>query len=289
MTDILRDFVYKAVGPDDIVEAKKQNRHCLYFSCNGVPLPQSWVSVEEELRYIELFFQLGCRMMHLTYQRRNMIGDGCGESANAGLSDFGRTVIKEMNRVGVIVDVAHSGQQTSFEAAKLSCLPVVASHSGVAALNNHVRCKSDKVIKAIADSGGFIGICCYPNFLGRSHDIVFMLDHIDYVVKRFGVDHVAIGTDTAYYTSIEMARECKKIPSRAAIAARKRWEDFWPAVTNAVDPRLASMKEKSIAWTNWPVFTIGLVQRGYSDEDIQKIIGGNVMRVIREVWQGRKG
>ena len=201
VTDMMRDFIQKAVTPDDIVTAKEQNRHCLYLISNGVPLPQDWNSVEEELRYIRIFFQLGCRMMHLTYNRRNMIGDGCAELANAGLSDFGKAVVAEMNRVGVIVDVAHSGWQTSLEAAKISERPMVASHSGCAALNNHHRCKPDEVIRAIADTGGYIGICCIPAFLGGSGTINAMLDHIDYVAKNFGVDHVAIGTDVAYSSS----------------------------------------------------------------------------------------
>ena len=105
-TDMLKDYVAKAAVPDDITAAKEEGRHCLYFTGNGVPLTQQWVSVEDELRYLQVYFKLGIRMMHLTYQRRNMIGDGCGEPANAGLSDFGRAVIREMNRVGVIPDCA---------------------------------------------------------------------------------------------------------------------------------------------------------------------------------------
>jgi membrane dipeptidase len=194
-TDMMKDFVGKAVNPEDILKAKKENRHALYFSGNGVPLPGEWVSVEEELRYISVFFQLGIRMMHLTYNRRNVIGDGCAEKANGGLSDFGRSVVKEMNRVGVIVDIAHSGWQTSLEAAQLSQRPMVASHSTIASVNHHIRSKPDNVIRAIADTGGYIGICCIPRFLGGTGDISSMMKHIDYVVKKFGSDHVAIGTD----------------------------------------------------------------------------------------------
>ena len=99
--------------PIDVVDVGMPNSSydlsSMRASINGVPLPQDWVSVEEELRYIRVFFQLGVRMMHLTYNRRNVIGDGCAEPGNAGLSDFGRAVVQEMNRVGVIVDVAHSG------------------------------------------------------------------------------------------------------------------------------------------------------------------------------------
>ena len=276
ITDMMRDFIFKAVTPEDIVAAKKQNRHCLYLSGNGVPLPQDWVSVEEELRYIRIFFQLGIRMMHLTYNRRNMIGDGCAEPANGGLSDFGRVVVAEMNRVGVIVDVAHCGWQTSLEAAQVSERPIVASHTVCGALNSHIRSKPDNVIRAIVEKDGLIGICCIPSFLGGKADVGVMLDHIDYAVKTFGINHVAIGTDVAY-SSRSMAHENKKIPSTPK--ARNRWAGLWPPGSLSAAPK----QRLTMAWTNWPLFTVGLVQRGYSDGDIQKILGGNVLRVARAV------
>lgn len=273
-TDMLKDFVTKAVTPDDIIRAKNEDRHALYFTGNGVPLPQDWASVEEELRYISIFFQLGIRMMHLTYNRRNMIGDGCAEKSNAGLSDFGRAVVKEMNRVGVIVDIAHSGWQTSLEAAQLSDRPMVASHSSVAVLHEHIRSKPDPVIKAIADTGGYIGICCIPRYLGGSGDIAAMMKHIDYVVKKFGADHVGIGTDVAY-TSSSAKEENSKIPAYRRL--RTRWEALWPE-----DPFKETVEmQQSLAWTNWPLFTVGMVQMGYTDEDIRKILGGNALRVAR--------
>ena len=264
----------------DTLDAKEQDLHCFYMSCNGVPLPGDQVNVEEELRYIQVFFQLGCRMMHLTYNRRNPLGDGCGEPANAGLSDFGRAAIAEMNRTGVIVDVAHSGQKTSLEAAQASQKPVVASHSGAWELTPHCRCKNDDVIRAIADTGGLIGITNIPAFLGKSGDIAALLDHIDYIADRFGVDHLAIGTDSPY-VSTEAASQ-KVSPGRPA---RTRWEALWPQN----DPLFAAewkeeRQTRSLAWTNWPLFTVGLVQRGYGDEEIRKIIGGNFLRVAQEVW-----
>ena len=276
-TDMMRNFVAKAVTPDDIVQAKKENRHALYFTGNGVPLPQEWESVEEELRYIRIFFQLGIRMMHLTYNRRNMIGDGCGEPSNGGLSDFGRAVVKEMNRVGVIVDVAHSGWQTSLEAAKLSEKPMVASHSVVASLNKVIRSKPDNVIQAIADTDGYIGICCYPPFLGNTGDISAFMKHIDYVVKKFGYKHVAIGTDVAY-SSQYSARESKIAASANRSVGRTRWEALWPAEAGfQAKPEM----QRSLAWTNWPLFTVGMVQMGYSDDNIQKILSGNALRVAK--------
>ncbi len=275
LTDRMPDFLPKAATPDEIVAAKQAGRHCLYFSGNGVPLVEQWVSIEDELRYIPIFFELGIRMMHLTYNRRNMIGDGCAEPANAGLSDFGRSVIAEMNRVGVIPDCAHSGWQTSLEAAQVSAKPVVASHTTCTALNEHIRSKPDEVIRAICDTGGYVGICCIPSFLGGAGDIGVMLDHIDHVVKKFGPDHVTIGTDVAY-TSRNAAAEYKKIPGRGK--SRTPWRSFWPEGSLASKSREAKV---SMAWTNWPLFTVGMVQRGYGDDDIQKILGGNALRVAR--------
>lgn len=276
-TDILRDFVSKAAVPEDILEAKQQGRHCLYLTGNGVPLTQQWVSVPDELRYLRVFYQLGIRMMHLTYQRRNMIGDGCGESSNAGLSDFGRAVIAEMNRVGVIPDCAHSGWQTSLEAAQVSEKPVVASHTTCAALDAkpHYRSKPDNVIRAIADTGGYVGICCIPRFLRGEGNLAMLLNHIDYVVRKFGPDHVAIGTDIAY-TSQNAAAENKKVPRRPR--GREEFRSLWPADDYKTPPGAVD----SLAWTNWPLYTVGMVQRGYKDEEIRKIIGGNVIRVAQE-------
>jgi len=280
--DSLRDYLLRAVHPDDIVAAHKQGKRCFYLSGNGVPLPQRWVNVEEELGYVRIFHQLGIRMMHLTYNRRNMLGDGCAETANGGLSDFGRAAIREMNRVGVIIDVAHSGWRTSLEAAKASSKPIVASHTGCDAVHHHIRCKPDDVIRAIAERGGLVGICCIPSFLGGG--ITALLDHVDYVVRKFGIDHVAIGTDVAY--SIRPARKEQPMapaaaPRTAAPAPRQRtrFEALWPP--DAFNPALAG--DQSLAWTNWPLFTVGLVQRGYPDRDIEKILSGNLLRVARAV------
>jgi len=277
---MMRDVLCRAVTPDDIVAAKEEGRHCLYPIANGVPLPQDWVSVQEELRYIRVFFQLGCRMMHLTYNRRNMIGDGCAEPADAGLSDFGHAVIAEMNRVGVLVDVAHSGWRTSLEAAQVSERPMAASHSACCAVHEHHRGKPDEVIRAICDTGGYIGICCIPAFLGGGGDIRAMLDHIDHVVQKFGAEHVTIGTDVAY-TSSRAGEESAKIPRRGP--TRSRWEALWRPDDFGPEWRQEHQRQ-SMAWTNWPLFTVGLVQRGYSDDDIRNILGGNVLRVARAVW-----
>jgi membrane dipeptidase len=275
VTDMLRDFVAKAATPDDVVAAKRQGRHCLYFSANAVPLQEQWVNPQNELELIRVFFQLGIRMMHLTYNRRNMIGDGCAETSNAGLSDFGRMVVAEMNRVGLIVDVAHSGWQTGLDAAKCSTRPMVASHTTCAGLHHHIRAKPDNLLKAIADTGGLVGICCIPSFVGGKGDLSAMIDQLAYAVKRIGADHVAIGTDVGY-SCHNPPGEAKKMPKRGP--SRPRWEYLWPN-----DAFKLKGNPQSMAWTNWPMFTVGMVQRGMRDEDIQKILGLNVLRVARAV------
>jgi len=285
-TDLAREDCFKATKPDDIVAAKKAGKQCLYFTTNGVPLRQQWESVRDELRLIRIFQELGVRMMHLTYNRRNQIGDGAGEPNDGGLSDFGHAVVAEMNRLGVIVDVAHSGWRTSREAALASKKPMVASHTTCGGLYRHFRGKPDDTVKAICDTGGLIGVCCIPRFLGGNGDLGALLDHIDYAVKKFGADHVAIGPDIAYTSRNEEA-ERAKVPKRKdgsspVSAAGARWEHLWPAD----DYRPKPHADASLAWTNWPLYTVGLVQRGHSDAVIRKILGENALRVARANFTG---
>lgn len=274
-TDRLPKFP-KAVKADQIVAAKKAGHHAIVLTTNGVPLVQQWLNTRDEVKYIRVFAEMGVRMMHVTYNRQNPLGGGCGEAVDGGLTDFGRLAVSELNRQGVLPDVSHSGLKTSYDTAKVSQKPMVASHSAVHAINPHIRCKTDEVLKAIADTNGLIGICCINGFLGQTNDINAFLNHIDYVVKKFGIDYVGIGTDVGYSSRIRP--NDAKPPSRPP--GRTRWEALWPPGSlgsGTKDPRAAA----SLAWTNWPMFTVGLVQRGYRDADIQKILGGNMLRVLK--------
>ncbi len=274
LTDNLRTTCPKALQPADVRAAKQAQHVCLALTTNGVPLRQQLENTRDELRYVRLFRQLGVNMMHLTYNRRNPLGDGCGEPNDGGLSDFGRLAIAELNRLGIIVDVAHSGWRTSLEAARVSNRPIVASHTACAALHAHYRGKPDETIKAICDTGGLIGICCIPKFLGGQGDLRALLDHLDYAIKTFGAEHVAIGTDVAY-VSRNSAVENTKLAKRPSARAAERWEALWPPF----DFDESSAAIDSLAWTNWPLFTIGLVQRGHTDETIRRVLGENTLRV----------
>ncbi len=280
-TDRMRPTVFKAVSADEVENAKKESQLCLCLTTNGVPMPQQWQSVRDEVRFVRVFHQLGVRMMHVTYNRRNPLGDGAGEPHDGGLSDFGRIAIAELNRAGVIADVAHSGWKTSLDTAKASSRPVVASHTTCCGIYEHFRGKPDDTIRAICDTGGYVGVCCIPRFLGAKGDIVAMMDHLDYLIKKFGAEHAAIGTDTSYVSRFD-AEERRKVKKRAdgsspLNVSGPRWEHLWPRD----DFRTTPEAERSVAWTNWPLFTLGLVMRGHRDEDIQKILGQNVLRVLR--------
>lgn len=278
-TDLQPDLV-KVTRPGQVAELKKSGRVGLCFTGNGVPLRQEWESVRDELRLIPIFHELGIRMMHLTYNRRNPIGDGAGEPRDGGLSDFGHAVVAEMNRTGVIVDVAHSGWKTSLDAAKASAKPMVASHSACADLYKHYRSKPDEVIRAVCDTGGYIGICGIPRFLGGKGDITTLMDHLDHVMKKFGAEHAAIGVDTAYTSRFDKEERAKVLRrpdgSSALGGSGDRWEHLWPQD----DFQTTAEAERSVAWSNWPLFTLGLVMRGHSDDTIRQVLGGNVLRVL---------
>ena len=280
-TDLMRPEVIKAVTANDVTNTRKANGICLLFTTNGVPLRGEWESTRDELRLVRLFQQLGVRMMHVTYNRRNPLGDGAGEPNDGGLSDFGHQAVAELNRAGVIVDVAHSGWKTSLDAAKASTKPMVASHTTCASLYKHFRGKPDEVIRAICDTDGLVGICCISRFLGGAGDILAMMDHLDHLIEKFGPTHTAIGTDVGYLSRLDKA-ERLKIKRRAdgsspLSAPGSSWEHLWPKD----DFQTTLQAEQSIAWTNWPLFTLGLVMRGHKDDDIRAVLGGNMLRVLR--------
>jgi len=282
----LSRFVRKAHNADDILECKREGKHCYIYSLNDVPLLDNWYSGEEDMRPIRDFMRLGVRMMHLTYNRRNRIGDGCTETNPAGLSDFGREVVGFMNRVGVIVDTAHSSWQTTVDAARASSSPMVASHTVCAALRNHVRAKPDEALKAIADTDGLVGICMISYFLREDGGgIVELLDHIEYAVKLIGENHVGVGADTAYVVPPPEGAKVAPPPGR-----RENWWGNWkPGQIADKNTPIDPNRKRSLTWTNFPFITVGLVARGFSDEAIQKIMGGNFLRVLKAVRDAATG
>ena len=269
--------MFQAGSADEVRLAKIQGRTAVFFSLNG---PQGNMTDPVDARkWLEVSYHLGVRLTHLSYNRRNHIAGGCTESSDDGLSDYGRDYIQHMNEVGMIVDTPHSSRQTTLDAAQCSSKPIMASHIGVKKLFNYDRCKTDEELKAIAGTDGLIGIYNYPNMLGKNATLVTLLDHVDAAVKLIGPDHVSIGTDLAYCPGVwapndlELHPAAKKEQERASQA--RGWK---PEHRQHRSP--PEHIEGSLAWTNWPLFTVGLVMRGYKDRDIQKIIGENLLRVL---------
>ncbi len=282
LIDAMPDVLERISTANDIENISFSGKRGLCLTLNSVPLALEHFNVEEELGHIQTFSHLGARMMHLTYNRANLLGSGCAEAHDGGLTDFGAAVIHEMNRCGVIIDLAHSGWQTTLEAAKRSRYPVVVSHSAATAVHEHIRGKPDAVIRAVVEGGGTMGITNIPTFLGGNGNLKSMLDHIEHVVQKFGEDAVTIGMDAVYRSSQATASPAEIV---SLLGRRRRWEDFWPAGQDVFEAEWNRAEQiDSMAWTNWPMITVGLVQRGFSDCTIRKILGENMLRVAREVW-----
>ena len=279
LCDSLDGILGKAVTAEGIRRAHARGERCLVWSGNSTPAMGPYEDGYDMLRWLETYYLLGIRMMHLTYNRRNWIGDGCTEPTDAGLSDFGREVVAKLNELGVIVDTPHSGKQTTLDAARLSRAPIMASHTGCEAVFAHPRCKSDQEIRAIADTGGVVGIYLLAHMLGEPGQTTVqgLLAHVDHVVKLVGPDHVMIGSDSTF--SMPPREDVTPLPGPAS---RGRWWSLWGPNDLKPDPS-AESTQGSLAWTNWPYFTVGLVKLGYSDEDIEKIVGHNFLRVLAAV------
>ncbi|HRU05087.1 MAG TPA: membrane dipeptidase [Candidatus Brocadiia bacterium] len=271
---VFRDILAQAGSADEIREIAASGRMAVVWSVNGPPIVGKLQDRDEELSWVQTWYNLGVRLMHLTYNRRNFIGDGCAERANGGLSELGRDLVDEMNRVGIIVDTPHSGRQTTLDAARCSKKPVMASHTGARALFDHMRCKSDEEIKAIADTDGLVGVYVLPNMLGPGATINTMLDHVQHIAKVAGADHVAIGTDTTYSSGWP-----EGLTGYANARFSPQWWGGWNAENHPLPPS-DEASAGSLAWTNWPLYTVGLVCRGFSDREIEAILGGNFLRVL---------
>lgn len=272
-----RDVIGQVGSPEEIKAINDEGKTAVVWSVNGPPLAGELQDLEQELARIDDWRRIGVRLMHLTYNRRNFVADGCAEPADGGLSDLGRDLIARLNKSGIIVDVPHTGRLSSIEAAKASTKPIMASHTAAKALFDFARCKDDETLKAIADGGGMVGVYACPGMLGGSGDLNMMLDHIQYIATLVGPDHVGIGTDLHYeHHWPQEVYNMKPYPN--AEYSLRWWGDWKKHPYQAKNPKEAV--NGSLAWINWPLYTVGLVVRGFSDDDIAKIQGQNFLRVL---------
>lgn len=277
LCNVFKDHLLQATCVDDIARAKAQGQTAVFFSLTGFPTAGagSMCDLDGMLDWVDVWYHLGVRFMHLGYNRRNAFADGCLESSDGGLSDLGGELVRRMQRTGIVVDIPHSSQKTTFDVAAITEKPVLISHAGCAAIHPHRRCKTDEEIKAIADTGGYTGIFAVPGFLGDNPNITTLLRHLDHAIRLVGPDHVAVGTDVGHGQN--WPSELPAPASRLQINPLGRNPDAGktPSILVTAEGRA------SLAWSNWPLITVGLVKMGVSDDDIVKILGGNLRRVLR--------
>lgn len=229
-------------------------------------------TIGRDLDRIGIAYGLGVRMMLLTFNTKNYVGDGCAERTDCGLSYFGIEFVERLNDLGILIDLSHCGVRTSLDAAKYSRDPVLFNHTGARALNPPcTRLKTDEQIRAAAETGGLIGISAIPNQLSNAPEqgIDDLLNHVGYVAKLVGIDHVAIGLDNTFHDQVSFHR---KLSASRAVDLEKA------GITLAANFMYGI--ESPLEWSN---IVRGLVSRGYSDDDIGKVIGGNALRVIEGV------
>ncbi|HVE05932.1 MAG TPA: dipeptidase [Paraburkholderia sp.] len=249
---------------DDIARAKREGR-------TGVILGfQNAHAFEDNLGYIEAFADMGVRVVQLCYNTQNLVGTGCYER-DGGLSDFGREVITEMNRVGIMVDLSHVGANTSSEAIAFSTKPVCYSHCLPSGLKEHPRNKSDQQLKEIADAGGFVGVTMFAPFLKRGIDATVedYVEAIDYVVNLIGEDTVGIGTDFTQGYTVDFFDWITHDKGRY-----RRLTNFGKVVN----------PEGIRTIGEFPNLTHAMERAGWSETRIRKIMGENWVRVFRDVW-----
>jgi membrane dipeptidase len=249
----------------DIAAAKAAGRTGIILGFqNGSP-------IEDRLDYVALYKRLGVGIIQLTYNTQNLIGSGCYEGRDSGLSDFGRDVVAEMNRVGIAVDLSHVGPKTSDDAIACSRDPVVFSHVLPAELKSHPRNKETRQLRAVVDKGGLVGVTMFPPFLpkGTASTVDDYAEIIAWIVDRLGEDHVAYGTD---FTEGHDERFFEWI-------TRDKGDGRW--LTKFGEIRNPHGIER-IAET--PNLTAALERRGFTAARIEKVMGGNWVSYLRRVW-----
>jgi membrane dipeptidase len=225
-----------------------------------------------EPKDVKSFYELGLRCAQLTYNTQNLIGSGSTERVDGGISDYGEQIIKAMNDVGMLVDVSHSGDKTTLDAIELSPKPIAFTHSNCRALNNHPRLKTDEAIRKLAAKGGVMGITGVRMFVKATEPTTVedIVDHIDHVVKLVGIEHVGIGSDSDLMGYDHMPPDQYK-QLKAGYKASYAFRD--KIDTDGFDhPRKVYD------------FTAALIRRGYSDSNIQAILGGNFRRLLGITW-----
>ena len=245
---------------DDIDRARREGKLAVAFDLEGMN------ALNGDIGMVDLYYRLGVRQMLFAYNHNNLAGGGCHDE-DVGLTDFGRQVVAEMNRVGMVVDCSHCAHRTSLEAMEASRAPVIFSHSNARRLWDHERNIWDDQIKACAATDGVIGVTGVGRFLGPNGPTVrHLVEHIDYMVELVGPEHVGFGMDSVLHVHK---------PKQPFTRSREYWPErqYPDSGSGYVPPEDA------------PCLTQALLDRGYGEKDIRGILGENFLRVARTVWK----
>lgn len=262
------DLIRPVETTDDIRRAKDEGRVGIIIGF------QNLGAVEGRLSYLRLFHELGLRIAQLAYNTQNLIGAGCYESRDGGLTELGREVVSSMNELGVLVDLSHVGKQTSKDAIECSTRPVAYSHTCPAAVHNHPRNKTDEEMRFIAEHGGFVGVNILPWFLRADGEATLadFVDAVEHTLNVAGEDHVGIGTDFMQGHGADYLAYLRSHQGRG------------PLITPLPDQPLKQTPEGLERVSDFPQITEAMERRGWSEERIRKVLGENWLRLLREVW-----
>ncbi|MBL7851989.1 MAG: membrane dipeptidase [Cyclobacteriaceae bacterium] len=258
------DLFIKATRLADIDRARRENKLAVFYLIqNASPIDQDWTRMDH-------LYDQGLRSIQLTYNHRNLVGDGCKERTDAGLSIFGLELIDRMNARNMLIDLSHAGMTTMKEAITASKKPVIISHTCCKALYDNVRNTTDENLKLLADRGGVVGICQIRVFMTteKKNNLEVYFQHIDHAVKVAGTEHVAIGSDRDHRVIPDTEEEIKQLLKEEGA---NFIPDEWPLYLE----KLNGPRRMEVIWD-------GLLKRGYKPSDAEKIMGTNLYRIYRE-------
>jgi len=260
------ELFVKATRVADIDAARSSGRMAVFY------LYQNATQFDDDLGRVEMFYRLGLTSCQITYNERNLAGVGCrAEGDTGGLTDFGRELVERMNAIGMLIDLSHANMPTMADTIRHSSAPVIISHAGCNAVHEHVRNTTDENLRLLADNGGVVGVCQLRPFLTfkKQDNLHAYFDHIDHAVKVAGIDQVCIGSDRDHRV-IEMTPEYE-----AELRAEEGAQVTSSELPYFID-ELNGPRRMEVVWD-------GLVDRGYSEDEVEKIMGRNLYRIYAEV------
>ncbi len=272
--DKYSDIIMPIKTADDVRKAKAEGKSGIIFGF------QNSSPVEDDLRRLRVLHELGVRIIQLTYNNANFVGYGHTEPPEFGLSRFGRDFVLECNRLGILVDLSHVGDRTVMDAIEVSQKPVSFTHVGPRALFRNYRNKTDEQLKAVAARGGVVGAVAEGLFLAAGQDSTLSdyLETIDYMVNLIGADHVGIGPDFTAKQSKEWFRWL--FTGRNTDAGTAYPKEFRKTGDIVMSCHLKDFQTAA----DFPKLTEALLNRGYSEADVKKIMGENFLHLFQEVW-----